>query len=181
MLGELAKLVFNSSATAGVSLGDLVHSSRSMLPHKDVIALVLCTTAPLAIGSICVVAYQVARNTDARTWTSTTATVTSIEIVPKRAKLTYDYDYGGVAYSNDRFAFLSAGSIPDRDQILDEYAVGQTITIRVNPADPQDSVVLCRPVRISYIWQWLFLPAFIAVVVMFNWVRMQVDRRSTES
>jgi len=83
-------------------------------------------------------------------WQLTDAKVMAIEFRPKSAELRYEYLVGGIPYVGDTFAFLSSGSIPDKDLIEKTYHVGDQIKVLVNPVEPKESVVLRRTLRVEY-------------------------------
>jgi uncharacterized protein DUF3592 len=59
---------------------------------------------------------------------------------------------------------MSTGSIPDKHAIESSYRVGDQIEVFVNPADPAQSVVLRRPLRIEYVFIHLVLIVLVSLV-----------------
>ena len=97
-------------------------------------------------------------------WVPTAATVLGIEPRPKSGELSYEYFVANTRYTGNTFAFLSTGSITDKEVIEASYRVGDRIEVFVNPADPAQSVVVRRPVRIEYVFvQLLVIVAFSVV------------------
>jgi len=84
-------------------------------------------------------------------WVVVEAKVVAIDSHAKSAEIRYEYVIGGVGYSGDRFAFLSPGSLLDKNLIEGSYHVGDRIKIFADPDDPGESVVLRRPLLFEYL------------------------------
>jgi hypothetical protein len=95
-----------------------------------------------------------------QSWRKTDAKVLEITSLPKAAELRYIYLVESRQYVGDTFAFLSEGSLPDKELIQSNYHVGQLIEVYVSPSDPSQSVVLQRKVMLGYIWPYLVIIAF---------------------
>jgi hypothetical protein len=119
-------------------------------------AIVLLMCIPVARGVYMAIASS--------SWVPTAATVLAIESQPKSAELKYEYAFGGARYTGDTFAFLTTGSLPDKDLIEGSYRVGDRIEVFVNPANPAQSVVVRRPFRIEYVIVQLLVIVFIILV-----------------
>ena len=107
-------------------------------------------------------------------WHETDAKVVAIEFASKNADLRYEYMVGKALYSGSTFAFLSAGSIPDKDLIEKSYRVGDQIKVFVNFDNPTESVVLRRHLRFEYLWEYaliIVLTAFAALRILPKQVR----------
>jgi len=117
----------------------------------------------------------------ANDWTSTKARVTDIAQRPKGAILHYEYSFGENRYSASRLAYLSKGSIPDRDFINSNFVLGDEIDIFVNPRDPKEAIVLKRSVLLSYIWKHLFSIMAIVIVMLFNFKQRAKNLTSQSS
>ena len=94
--------------------------------------------------------------------------------MPKSAEIEYSYSIAGKEYVGSNYAFLSAGTIVDRDEITSGYHIGETINVFWNRTDPSQSVVRRRHTRFEYIWLHLFLAAVCVGLV----VHRQADIRS---
>lgn len=88
----------------------------------------------------------------------------AIESQPKSAELKYEYVFGGTRHTGDTFAFLTTGSLPDKDLIEGSYRVGGRIEVFVHPANPAQSMVVRRPFRIEYVIVQLLVIVFTILV-----------------
>jgi hypothetical protein len=119
-------------------------------------ATILFTGIPLVRGVYMSIASS--------SWVPTRATVLGIEHRPKSAELTYEYVVENARHIGNTFAFLSTGSIPDKDVIESSYRVGDQIEVFVNPANPAQSVVVRRPLAIEYVFVQLLVIALVSVL-----------------
>jgi hypothetical protein len=103
----------------------------------------------------------------ANDWQQVAATVTAIENHQKSADLVYAYIYDGMHFTGDTFAFLSKGSLNDKELINERYRVGDRIDIYVNPGNPRQSVVDRRALRFAYLWPPLLVVCSCGLCVAF--------------
>ena len=92
------------------------------------------------------------RSTD---WPEVQGKVQSSKIVWGHYEVTYEYAVNGKSYSGryeinlspavpDRFARGATKMIAEAKQDLADFPVGSNVTIKFNPQDPQQSILLCR-------------------------------------
>lgn len=103
----------------------------------------------------------------ARSWIPIDATVVEITNHPKSATLSYEYFRDGLPIQNDTFAFLTEGTLNDKQYINENFEVGQNITVFMNPSNPKQSVVQRRPLRLEYLWKQLVAVFATSLITMF--------------
>ena len=98
-----------------------------------------------------------------RNWQPIKASVVAIDNYEKSAKLRYVFKLNNTKFSGSKFSFLSAGSIDDEFTINERYRVGQLIDVYVDPDNPRLSVVVRRPLQLSYLWPSLLFASVFGI------------------
>lgn len=81
--------------------------------------------------------------------------------------LEYSYEVDGIGYTSDRRQYgFSSGGRSDVKRMAEEYAIGNSIDVYHNPADPADSVVVLGISALD-----LFLPLFL---IPFNMIMIGI-------
>jgi len=108
----------------------------------------------LAFGifSFFTLAYPIDRAARAKSWPEVPCTITVSEIERSREsgreqthpKLRYRYEINGMPYDGDRVHFGAFDDVGEYDGVhtIRPYPVGLRTTCRVNPYDPEDSVLI---------------------------------------
>ena|SRR5260370_1349093 len=109
-------------------------------------------------------------------WQPIKARVVGIENFSKSAELRYTYAFDGTEYTGNTFAYLSAGTIDDKDIINRLYPVGSLMTVYVNPRSPRQSVVERRPLQFQYVWKQLLIIAFCTPLAIRSWRKIRAPK-----
>jgi hypothetical protein len=110
-------------------------------------------------------------------WQPINARVVGIENFPKSAELRYTYIFDGEEFTGNTFAYLSAGTLCDKDIINRLYPVGGVMTVYVNPRSPRQSVVERRPLEFQYVWKQLLIIAFSTPFVFLSWRTIRTPKK----
>ena len=137
--------------------------------------VVLVGAVPLGVG-----VRDYVKGRASQTWPSVDGKVMSSELETRlggageqtsnRARIQYAYTVDGQSYTSRRVGFGVYGSSDsiEHERLMDTYSEGKTVRVHVNPANPQDAVLIVGPSP-----DYWFLPliglAFVLVgVVMFS-------------
>ncbi len=66
-------------------------------------------------------------------WQPIDARVVGIQNFSKSAELRYTYTFDGKDFTGNKFAYLTAGTLYDKDIINRQYPVGSVMTVYINP------------------------------------------------
>jgi hypothetical protein len=140
-------------------------------------------TAGIAGTFACTLVWGVFFNFAATFWRPTEGRVVGIENYPKSAELRYAYAFDGTEYKGNTFAYITTGTLDDKDIINRLYPVGSVMTVYVNPIYPRQAVVERRPLEFRYVWKHLLIIAFVTPLAIRSWRkirRLKADRRACD-
>ena len=107
-------------------------------------------------------------------WERVPAEVEKIVEQPKSAILHYHYSHEGQNYRGKRFQYLSAGSIPEKTEILG-YHLGDPLVILMDPQQPDRSVVKRAPLQPSQVLPSLLMMGIGAAILVWSWRKDKSD------
>lgn len=106
-------------------------------------------------------------------WQKVPATVEKVLDEPKSTTLVYLYRHEGKDYRGTRFQYLSAGSVPEKTEMLG-YQAGDPLVILMDPGQPDRTVVKRSPFQPSQVLPTLLIMGVGAAILIWSW---QKDRR----
>jgi hypothetical protein len=106
-------------------------------------------------------------------WQPTEARVVGNDNFSKSAELRYTYTFDGMEYIGNTFAYLTTGTLHDKDIINRLYPIGSIGTVYVNPRNPRQSVVERRPLQFQYVWKQLLIIAFFIPFAIRSWRKIR--------
>jgi hypothetical protein len=109
----------------------------------------------LALAVFVFIAVQVSNgmllNTAASSWDAAEGEIVSIRPKDRQCHIRYRFRYANEFHQGSEYAFLSHGTISDKQEILAAFHEGQEVTVRVNPKRPEQSVLVVRMDPFNYI------------------------------
>ncbi|MGX5203181.1 hypothetical protein [Aliikangiella sp. IMCC44632] len=133
--------------------------------------IVVSILATLSVAMLVILTWQLYWTSDLENWISVDAQVVDIQLKRKSASIEYKYHLNGDSYIGNRLAFLSEGTILDKDTITQSFNAGQTLQVLVNPNSPDMSVVLHRNIAFEYIRAYLIMALLSGLLAFFLWKR----------
>ena len=125
--------------------------------------------------------YDLFMHFNSKDWKPTQAIVTEIrKTSSKSSELIYEYNIYNKKFIGDTFAFLSKGSIHDKDLIEKNYKTGGNVTVFINPNSPSQSVVLKRVIKLEYTWGKSIIIIFFTFLAIYYYNEYKyITRRSS--
>ncbi|MGX5175284.1 hypothetical protein ACUR5C_14790 [Aliikangiella sp. IMCC44653] len=133
--------------------------------------IVVSILATLSVAMLVILTWQLYWTSDLENWIYVDAQVVDIQVKRKSASIEYKYHLNGDSYIGNRLAFLSEGTILDKDTITQSFNAGQILQVLVNPNSPDMSVVLHRNIAFEYIRAYLIMALLSGLLAFFLWKR----------
>ena len=107
-------------------------------------------------------------NYRARHWEQTQGQITSLQARVKTADINYEYTFDSRSYVGNRVAFLHRGSIAEKNHVVSQYQVGDSVVLYVNGSNPSYSVLEVRNLSDGYFGNELLLFTVLAFFFIWN-------------
>lgn len=131
-------------------------------------------TLLILAGFVGRLAFQLYFHFASAAWQRVPATVEKIVEEPKNTSLVYRYSHEGKDYRGTRFQYLSAGSVPEKTEILG-YQAGDPLVILMDPQQPDRSVVKRSPLQPSQVLPSLLMMGIGAAILVWSWRKDKSD------
>ena len=135
------------------------------MPNSNKPALIALGIVVLFFGGQ--LAYKLIGHYRSGAWASTPAVVVEIEEHSKSAELSFTYTFEGQDFQGDRYQYMSAGTVPEKREILDRFKIGDRISVLVNPSEPSQAVAHRPALQYQHFETYILLFSFSAVIGLY--------------